>query len=244
MRNAVLHLITNKTSNFGSDLLPTYSAFYPYTATPAEEAIRSALKINTSLYYLKNSLISVYSFPEILTEFKESSTTFDISKFLTEEVLVENAEYYNTTASNFAVTNHPVTFPDLSYFRWSIKYVDGTNLLFNCCNASFTIPYTLYQLTGGRIALDAAWPTISGLKGGFKLLAGASWSTGAVINLYVPPSSFPYTAAVNIVSDLPGTARVLADAGLARNFSNAQSGIEKYALIMLALARPDIRSIA
>lgn len=244
MRNAVLHLITNKASNFGSDLLPSYSSFYPYTATPAEEAIRTLLKINDGLYYLKNSLIAVYAFPEILAEFRETSVTYDISKFMTEEIVLEQAEYYNTSTSNFSVTNHPSTFPDDTYCRWRIKYVDGTNLLFLGCNAAFTIPYNIYHLAGNRVAIDAEWPAISGLKGGFKLAEGTSWATGTYISMYAPPASFPYTAAVNLASNLPGTARLLAEAGIARNFSNAQSGIEKYALLMLALARPDIRNVA
>lgn len=242
MRNAVLHLITNKASDFGNDMLPTNSTFRAYPASAGETAIRDALKINSDIYYLLNSLVAVYAFPEVLSEFRESETTFDLNAFRLPPLTITNAEYYNTTTTNFNVMLQPSTFPTEGYFDWTISYNNETSLDIACCNQSYTIPYTKSLALDGCDVIEAEWPKVSGLSGGFKLPVTFYWSTGYAIQLHVPPISFPYKAAIDIAVALPGTAKILADAGVARNFFNAQSYIEKYALLMFAISRPDIRN--
>jgi hypothetical protein len=242
MRNAVLHLVTNKSSDFGSDMLPTNSSFRAFPASAGETAIRNTLKINDDLYYLLNSLVAVYAFPEVLTEFRESETTFDLNAFRLPPLTITNAEYYNTATTNFNVVLQPATFPTDGYFNWTVSYNNESSLDIYCCNQAYTVPYTKSLSLDGCEVIEAIWPEVSGLSGGFKLPITSSWATGYVIQLYVPPISFPYKAAVDLITALPGTSKVLADAGVARNFFNAQSDIEKYALLMLAISRPDIRN--
>lgn len=238
MRNAVLHLITNKSDNFGISGLPTISTFKPYVPTAAETAIREALLINSGSYYLTNSLAAVYAFPDILSEFKETDSTFLLHNIIANELIITNASYYNTATSNFNITHDPVTFPGVNYFNWYVAYNNNNVLNIRYANKNAVVPYTLTD----RV-LTVEWPTDSGIRGALQLDTDFVWASGAQVSLYVPPVSYPFTAAVNIASNLPGTASVLNNSGLARNYFNAQSGVEKYALLMLAMARPDLRNI-
>lgn len=245
MRNAVLHLITNKAGDFGIDNLPSDSSFVPYTTTSDEDEVRNLLLINEAPYYLTNSLIAVYSFSDILAEFRESEKTYELRNFPRACLAVTNATYANTPTENFNILNNPDTFPSLDYTNWTIAYNNDTTLTMRCCDQRFTVPYTLSDITeeGDSMRILAAeWPAITGIKGGFQLDSGLDWSYGSSITLSVPPATFPYGAAVRMVSRLPRLADILNNAGVAKNYHNAQSDIEKYALLMLALANPAVRN--
>lgn len=242
MRNAVLHLITNKSGDFGSSVLPENSFYVPHTPTSEEEFIRAKLLINESNYHLVNSMLAVYAFPEILSDFRETSRTFDFKDLQKNVVTISGASYANTATENFNIVNVPTTFPSTSYFDWTIKYQDYENLVFIGCDTSFTIPYTLTETVQDAVTyriIAAEWPAVSGIKGGFSLDATTDWSTGNSFSLTVYPSVFPYEAAINYVNKFAQTPTLLTDSGLARNYYNAQSYIEKYATLMLALAGAD-----
>jgi len=242
MRNAVLHLITNKSGDFGSSVLPENSFYAPHTPTEAEAFIRSRLLINDSNYHLVNSMLAVYAFPEILSDFRETSRTFDFKDLQKNVVSIAGASYANTPTENFNIVNVPDTFPSASYFNWTIKYQDYENLVFIGCDTSYTIPYTLTETVQDAITyriISADWPVVTGIKGGFSLDPSTDWSTGNSFSLTVYPAIFPYEAAINYVNKFAETATLLTNTGLARNYYNAQSYIEKYATLMLALADAD-----
>jgi hypothetical protein len=245
MRDAVLHLISNKSNGFNVPCFPVYSSFTPYTATAQETVLRDKLFINSSNYHLINSLLAVYSFIDILSEFRETSRTFNFSDLPTGEVSIVNATYGNTDTVNFNILNIPNSFPSPNYFNWEIKYQDDAFIVLHCCDTVSTIPYTLTSVTQNSTTyrlLTADWPVVTGIKGGFILDPALSWSYGNSITLTVPPVVFPYEQAIKLVDKLAETAHVLNGSGLARNYYNAQSYIEKYALLMLAIARPDLRN--
>jgi hypothetical protein len=242
MRNAVLHLLTNKSGNFGSSALPENSFYSPHIPTEAEAFIRSKLLINESNYHLANSMLAVYAFPEILSDFRETSRTFDFKDLQKNVVTISGASYANTETENFNIVNVPSTFPSVNYFNWTVEYQDYENLVFNGCDTSATIPYTLTDTVQGATTyriISAEWPTVAGIKGGFSLDPTTDWSTGNSFSLTVYPAIFPYEAAINYVNKFAETATLLTDAGLARNYYNAQSYIEKYATLTLALAEVD-----
>lgn len=242
MRNAVLHLITNKSGSFGSAALPDNSFYSPHDPTEAETFIRSKLLINESNYHLVNSMLAVYAFPEILSDFRETSRTFDFKELQRNVVTIAGASYANTAAENFNIVNVPATFPSTNYFNWTIKYQDYENLVFVGCDAVYTVPYTLTETTQDAVTyriISAEWPIVSGIKGGFSLDPSTDWSTGNSFSLTVYPAIFPYEAAINYVNKFAETATLLTNTGLARNYYNAQSYIEKYATLMLALADAD-----
>lgn len=243
MRNAVLHLVSNQ-SGFNIPFLPEVSSYVPYTTTPAEDRIRSLLHINTSAYHLISSLISVYSFSEILAEFNETIRTFDFHNLLPTELHITGATYANTESENFNILPKPVSFPSPSYYNWTVQYADEDSLLLIACDSRFVVPYALSTVVEDSETyrvLSGEWPAVTGIKGGFALDDTTAWVPGGSFTLIVPPISFPYDKAVAVVSRLSELPGVLNKAGLARNFYNARSDIEKYALIMLALARPASR---
>jgi len=242
MRNAVLHLITNKSGNFGSSALPENSFYSPHTPTEAEAFVRSKLLINDSNYHLVNSMLAVYAFPEILSDFRETSRTFDFKELQRNVVTISGASYANTETENFNIVNVPDTFPSDNYFNWTIKYQDYENLVFIGCDAGYTIPYTLTETVQDAVTyriISAEWPAVAGIKGGFSLDPSTDWSTGNSFSLTVYPALFPYEAAINYINNFAETATLLTNTGLARNYYNAQSYIEKYATLMLALADAD-----
>jgi hypothetical protein len=242
MRNAVLHLITNKSGDFGSSVLPENSFYQPHTPSAAEEFIRSRLLINETNYHLVNSLLAVYAFPEILSDFRETSRTFDFKDLQKNVVTISGASYANTPTENFNIVNVPTTFPSANYFNWTVKYQDYENLVFIGCDSASTIPYALTETTQDAVSyriISADWPVAAGIRGGFSLDPTTDWSTGNSFSLNVYPAIFPYEAAINYVNKFAETATLLNNTGLARNYYNAQSYIEKYATLMLALADTD-----
>lgn len=247
MRNAVLHLISNKSGDFNSEVFPENSFFTPHPVSPEESFIRSKLFINDSNYHLVNSMLAVYSFPEILLEFRETSRTYDFKFLQHNYVSVIGATYANTATENFNLVNIPTTFPTPAYFNWEIRYQDYNNLIFAGCDTTVSIPYTLTTTTQDsntyRI-LTADWPSQAGIKGGFALDSNLDWSYGNSISLYVYPAAFPYDAAIAYISKFSEVSAVLNATGLSRNFYNAQSAIEKYATLMLAIANPSVKNPA
>lgn len=247
MRNAVLHLLTNKVGGFNSSVLPTNSFYKPYKPTAAETFVRDKLLINSTNYHLANSMLAVYSFQEIYSEFRESSTTFSIKDLQENKVTISGASYANTSTENFNIVNIPTSFPSVNYFNWQIKYQDFDNLIFVGCDTTAVIPYELTETTQDgntyRI-ITADWPAVAGIKGGFSLDPETDWSLGNSFSLTVYPAVFPYGAAVAYINDFAETATILNTSGLARNFYNAQTDIEKYATLMLALANPALRNPA
>jgi len=245
MINAVLHLVTNKGGNFGSSLLPSYSNFTPYTEESYETIVRQALMINSGLYYLINSLISVYSFPDILSEFNETGKTFYLKDFRLSPVYISNAEYCNTQTDNFNILAVPDILPkNQNYFNCNVSYVSNTELSLSYKNKAVNISYEKSTGSDNRVIVAGEWPVDSGIKGAFKLPSGESWKAGYNINIFSQPIIYPYAEAVNEINKLSATPQLLANAGVARNYYNAQTSIEKYALLMLALANPKKRNIA
>lgn len=246
MRNAVLHLISNKAGNFGSTALPTNSSFTPFTPTAEETFVRNKLFINDSVYHLVNSILSVYAFPEILADFRETSRTFNFHSLQKNKVTISGATYANTETDNFNILNIPTSFPTPNYFSWQIKYQDYENLVITGCDTNFTVAYTLTEVTQDTTyrVLSADWPSVTGIKGGFALDADTDWSYGTAISLTVYPAIFPYEAAINYINKFSETSTLLTNTGLSRNYYNAQSYIEKYATLMLALANPGVRNPA
>lgn len=245
MRNAVLHLISNKSGGFGVSAFPSYSSYTPYTPTEAEEKIRTTLLINNASYYLINSMVAVYSFPEVLSEFRETSRTFQFNDLPRPTVGITGASYANTDTANFNIVNIPQTFPSASYFNWTIYYQDFETLGIKACDKNFIVPYSATSVTQGSTAynlITADWPTELGIKAGFALDPGLSWSLNTTIQLYVPPVTFPYGKALDAVKYLSEFSTVLNTSGLATQYFSAQSDIEKYAILMLAIARPDLRN--
>lgn len=245
MRNAVLHLLTNKANDFGIVGLPVRSSYTPFIPSAEEDVVRSALHINTAPYYLINSLTAVYTFNDILSEFRETECTFKLHALPYPKISITNATYANTTAHNFSINNIPTSFPSPNYFTWVIEYNDLDTLVVRGGDKRITVPYILDSVVDGDntyAVLSADWPAELGLQGALALNAGVYWSAGATISMSVPPVLFPYNHAINKVIVLPATHVLLTAAGLSRNFYNAQSYIEKYALLMLALAQPAIRN--
>ena len=242
MRDAVLHLITNKAGDFGSSVLPENSFYTPHTPTEAESFVRSKLLINDSIYHMVNSMLAVYAFPEILSDFRETSRTFDFKNLQKNTVTISGASYANTASENFNIVNIPNSFPSVNYFNWQIKYQDYQYLVFSGCDANYTIPYTLTETTQDAASyriISADWPLESGIKGGFSLDPATDWSFGNSFSLTVYPTVFPYESAINYINKFADTATLLTNTGLSRNYYNAQSYIEKYAILMLALADAD-----
>ncbi len=242
MRNAVLHLITNKKNNFGLEGLPTTSNYTPFVPTEAEDKIREALFINSSAYHLVNSLTAAYTFEEILAEFNESERTYELYALPRISLTVTGASYANTSEQNFNVAFNPDFFIKPNNLNWSIKYNTTETLDLNYAGKITSLPYTV----DSNKILSAEWPADSGIKGGFQIPADKEWSLGSLstIAMTVPPISFPYSETIDFLKRFYSSYlyTLLNEYGLSRNFLNAQSGIEQYALVLLALAKPGIRN--
>lgn len=241
MRNAVLHLITNKSDSFGSELLPMQSRYVPHSTTAEEDRIRTALLLNTSTYHLHHSLVAVYAFPDILQAFKETESTFLLNTFLPAPLVITNASYYNTQTEPFNIVYNPSVFlpaTTTGMYSWTIKYVSNDTLELDLGYKTIIVPCIVTS-----DIITATWPAESGIKGAFQMDSEYTWTTGYTIYLSVPPVSFNYTTAVQHISSYTELHKLISGAGLARNFFSAQSDIEKYAIVMLALGRPDLYNI-
>lgn len=242
MRNAVLHLITNKKDNFNLDGLPTSSNYTPFVPTESETKIRDALFINSSPYYLINSLVAAYTFEEILAEFNESERTYELYALPKMPLILSGASYANTADQNFNIAFKPSSFIKPVNLNWSIKYNTEQTLDLQYAGNFVSLNYSI----DANKVLSADWPSDSGIRGGFKIPEDKEWSIGSLstISIVVPPVSFPFDAAISYLKRFHSNDlyKLLNEYGLSRNFLNAQSSIEQYALILLALAKPGIRN--
>lgn len=232
MKNAVLHLLTNKNSGFFSTIFPVTSDYKVRTETEAQQEIRQLLRlhITDSDYYLMGALAAVYAFPEILREFNESSKTFKLSDWVRPADTITGAQYHNLPNINFALRYKPKVWP--VELAWTISYLDSKNLIIRLGDSKFIVPYTVSSLN----ILRPDWPEELGIQGALKL--DGTWQSSSVLEIRHTPVSYPYDTILNKLSKNTNVYTLLDLAGLSKEFFSAKTSLEKFAILLLALAAP------
>lgn len=233
MRDSVLHLVTNRASTFGSPIFPSASLYVPHTEGTSESSLRDFLRLrsNDPAYYLVGVLASVYSFPEIVEEFKETDKTFDLKDYVPPSNTVSGGSFVNLFGKSFSLERVPIEYPILTDIL--VKYKDSREVSIVACNNTYNVPFAVRS--GDN--LDIEWPEELGIHGILYPSAG-TWITGSYVNIYHQPITYPYKVVTDSVLKNSDYIQLLSSLGLMKNIYSAQSPVERMALIALALANP------
>lgn len=235
MINRILHLLTNRASDFGSSIFPAVSDFVPHEEDPKEKAFRDFLHLRNgdSPFYLMGMLAAIYSFPEIVEEFGESDSTFSLSDYVRETDIIEGgslqSKYGKTASLQRRATEFPVDF-DIR-----ITYHSTNNVRIRAADQDVSVPFET-RVDG---SLVFPWPDFTGV-GGVLTPASLPWNVGSSVIIRHEPVMFPYEALHDRVLASPDLMEMLISASLLKHVYAAQTPLESTALIGLAIARPDL----
>ena len=234
MRDSVLHLLTNRASNFGSPIFPRYSDYTPHEETEVETIIRDLLYLRPTAgaYHLIGLLAAVYAFPEVYQEFKESDRTYDLADYTKSPTVMVGGKFAGSPQRILTFNRIPIEFP--VSFDMSIAYKDPLEVRILAGNTNFDVPFFVRNNK-----LDIQWPVETGITG---LLDpdGGVWAQGSIITINHEPGCYPYKILADILLKNSTAIQYLNSVGLLKNFFSAQSSIEKVAIMALAISNPSL----
>ena len=230
MQNAVLHLLTNRASDFGSTIFPKSSVYIPHPENEVEKSIRSLLKLRSgdSPYFLMNIMGAIYAFPEIFAEFKETNTSFQFSDYVRPPNTVSGGSIVSMYGKTVSYSRIPNQYP--IDFEITISYKDSEQVRIMVDDFEYEASYTIR----GDGFLDIDWPKISGLSG--IVQPNAAWSVGSLIRVYHQPVSYPYKAVADHVLKNTDYISYISSIGLLKNMHSAQTDLEKVAILGLVIS--------
>lgn len=234
MKNSLLHLLTNRESNFGSSLFPASDSYVPHTEEGAEYKLRTFLKLREGdePYYLVGIMSAVLSFPEIYEEFQEDVTNFSLKDYRKQETTVHGGTIENFGPVHAEVLYMPTVFPPS--FTTQISYCDNVNVYLTRGTQQVT---AAFGIRDDKLEID--WPANYGIKGLIGL-NGTAWSTNTKVTITHEPDTYPYTACASMIEKNKEFFGFLNDLGLLKNFHSAQSSLEKIAIVGLAISNPAV----
>lgn len=231
MRNAVLHLLSNKADGFRSPIFPESSDFVPVVETEAQAKIREFFKLQhpDSDYYLMGAMTAVYAYPDILSDFQETDMTFRLSDWRRDPDWITGGTYAHAQGQ-FYLHYSPDQWP--APLTWVITYLDDTTLSIRAGDRRYIVKYH----TSSSDVLYPEWPEALGIRGGIDL--DSTWASSSVVEIGHTPTAYPYDVVVDKLDTMNETFLVLEDEDLTQQYFTAQASIEKVAVVLLALANP------
>jgi hypothetical protein len=231
MTNSIIHLVTNRSGDFHHPSLGAVRGYTPHRETDDETTLRTFLQLrDTSTdYYVIGAIASVYAFPDLVREYKESSRTFDLTSWRKDEDGFYPGKFVNTRRDAFNVHRVAQEFP--VEMEWLLSYLDAQTLLVRLGSTRYNVPV---REAGG--ILYAEWPEELGIKGAIEL--SGSWDASTFMTLIHTPGGFPYTVLAEKLRHRDDARRLMTDRGYMSHFYAAQSAIEKCAIAYTALAWP------
>lgn len=231
MRDAVIHLITNRSGDFHHPSLATLTSYTPTARVGVEVEVRQALRLDDveTDYYAVASAMAVYAFPDILAEFGETARSVDFSMWRPDDDTIVGGEFANTNQDVFRIARMPREWPVATV--WRITYVeDGARITLD------NQPALLAPARAVGDYLHVEWPEELGVAGKIKL--DSTWQSGSELQIYHTPPSFPYGLALQAMLAVPGAIQLIQAKGYMELYWGAQTDIERYAAAMAALADP------
>lgn len=233
MRNSVLHLLTNQAADFVSPIFPNVSDYTPHEESTVEKSLRSFLKLGAGNpdYYLVSLLSSVYSFPEVLEEFKETDKTFDLSDYTRPHDYITGGTLINSDKHQVKIARSPSEYPVA--MEIVIEYKDEKEVF-------ITTGTLIYAAKFNKIDdnnLEVKWPSDIGLSGVLSPTGGV-WESGSRVTIFHQPITYPFAQVASRILKRSDFITYLSEVGLLKHVYSSQSGLEQMALVCLALANP------
>ena len=241
MVNKLLHALANRNSGFEDPLLVGDPTFVPARLSVEAERMRSLLLLDAGGdYYLKVYLACVEAYPDIHQLLDDQTVSYKAADFPPRGVKVNGADFEaRINAAGFFLDPKPTFLPlDLAY---QVRYHDTRYVRIIGLGTSLTStpPYTKSGVSPNEI-LQVQWPADVPFSG--PLMLQQDWSAGALVEIEVTPSRFPYGL---VVSRLQGNAylmsRLIAQ-HLVDEYVGTHDTLRKIALAvtMLALSNPAV----
>lgn len=241
MINRLLHALSNRTGNFHEPMFASDPLFVPAVFNAEEQQLRALMLLHRSDtdYYLKAYLAAIEAYPDIKALADDVVTSYRLSDFPPRGVAIsggdflskENSVGYYTDVSS---TNLPV---NLTYW---VNYFDS-RLVTIVGKETGLVRRVNYILSGDapHQTMRVEWPEAEvPFKGPLALTQ--HWVSGAMVEIQVEPSNFPYAS---VVARLQGNAylmNLLVRNQLVDEFLAVPDDQRKMAIacVVLALANP------
>lgn len=230
MQDSVLHLLTNRASSFGTNIFPESTVYVSRVETEVEAKLRTFLRLrnNDPAYYLIHIMAAIYTFPEVLDEFNETSRTFNFSDYTRPSDTLVGGSLINKYGKVASFQRVPVAYP--VDFEMTIAYKDNSKVVITVDDIAYEVNYTIRDMT----FLDIDWPVESGLSGIVSL--NEAWESGSVVRVFHQPINYPYKAVADTIFKNTDYISFLSETRLLKNMYSAQTDIEKVAILGLAIS--------
>lgn len=233
MQDSVLHLLTNRSVDFGNIIFPTLSSYVAHEESEVESDIRTFLKLRSGdpAYYILGAISAIHAFPEVYEEFKETDFTYELVNYRRPADSVVGGEFKNAYGKIYSISRRAFSFP--VSFTIVVHYKDNAQVRIEIGDESYDVDYWVRNVYD----LDIAWPKESGISG--ILTPYSAWEQGSYVSISNQPISYPYEAVAAEVLKNTDYIRFLSETSLLKNLYSAQSSIEKVAILALAISNPN-----
>jgi len=234
MQDSVLHLLTNRSADFGNIIFPIISSYVPHQEGVVESELRTFLKLRSGdpAYYLLGVISAIHAFPEVYEEFKETDFTYELVNYQRPVDTVVGGAFKNAYGKVFNISRRPKSFP--VSFDIVVNYKDSSQVRIYIGEDSYDVDYIIRNTHD----LDIDWPVESGISG--ILTPYSTWTQGAAVIATNQPVSYPYEAVAAEVLKNTSYIKFLSELSLLKNMYSAQSAIEKVAILALAISNPTV----
>lgn len=216
--------------------------FKPAIVGVPEQKLRELmlLDVTDTDYYLKAYLSVLEGYPDILALADEVSVSYSMRDIPPRGVEMDGAEFYAKINSvGYFTDQAPTSFPVPLTYR--ITFIDSLNLKIAALETGI-VRVVSYQKSGvdPNETLRVEWPEDIPFKGPLSLLQ--TWNEGAMVEISVTPSAFPYDLLAKRIQGNPWLTRLLVNNRLVDEYTAVPDSQRKVAIaaIVLALSNPSV----
>lgn len=236
MNNLILHLLSNRPGPFLEPLFGSNPAFVPTVVPAAEQTLRSLMFLDRTEtdYYLKVYLAVLNAYPDWKQQFGYNlQESYQPEEIMPKGVYIEGGDLATFAGSASAYTDLPVdTLPVGLHYQ--ITWVSNTACQVTELETSFlALADVVPSGTDPNKVLGIIWPTGVPFTG--PLTLNQEWGEGAVVDIFVQPSNFPFPQLVTNISGNAYLQELLLSYGLSSAFNEDMDAMEQTAMALTML---------
>lgn len=244
MNNLILHLISNRPGPFQDPLLGSNPGFIPTIIPADEQVLRNELYLNKTEtdYYLKVYLAVLNAYPDWKQQFGYNlAESYKPEEIMPKGVCIQGGDLIAYAGGSGLYIGLPANIlpVELHYqITWVSEYVCQiagleTNILTNAVVA----------VTGNdpNKILRISWPGNIPFTGPLQL--NQEWAEGAIVDIFVQPSQFPFPQLVANIQGNSYLQTLLSNYGIGAEFNQDMDSMEQIAMAVTALGLANLLRI-
>lgn len=236
MTNKLLHALTNRNGPFQEPMFVGWPEFVPAVIQAPEQRLRELmmLHVTTTDYYVKAYLSCIEAYPDIKELADDTITSYVMTDFPPRGVEMSGGDFLSK-ANSIGYYNDVAAFSFPVVLTYRVSYLDSLNVKVEGVETGIVrvIPYTKSG-TAPNETLRIEWPDDIPFHGPLSL--SLTWLEGAMVEINVSPSAFPYALVAHRIQGNPWLMRLLIKNQFVDEYVSVPDPQRKVALAAMVLA--------